>query len=918
MTQTNSEAGWDVRGQKADGGWNFRLLRATVTFAYDAPWKTIFLGLLLCGLSLWYTTVKLEFATDRAALVDQNEKFRVLAKQFQKEFPNNEDLVVVLDGGATAQRERFCDELAARLKLRPDLYSDIFTKVELPFLRQQALLYLEVEDLQKLLDSLRKAQGMVAALSTQQGVGELLAQTTNDLEQTLPVLNGILGQLIKSLQTRGRYVYESPWQRAFFEPEGTSVEDNRTELLREAGRTSFYNTLADGRIHTLLARPTQEVSAAIANLRQEVRRLKPAYPELEVGITGELVLDEDEMRSSISDSTRATLWSLVLVVLMFAVSFKYLGRPVMALVALALAVGWTMGFTTLAVGHLNLLTVTFATMLIGLGADFGIHIIYGYEEERGRGLAPLPAMIETMGHAGTENLTGAITTAIAFWAICFTDFRGVAELGLIAGTGVLLSFAAMVTVLPALIFLRDTDPAAPEQTQPGWAALLGIIESSLLAYPRHIFALCLLFTIWCGLQARGVHFDYNLLHLQSSALQSVQTELKLINSADAHGVLFAVSLVDSLPEAEQRTEQFLKLKSVDKVESVVPLVPKNYEQKAPLLREIVELMKNVPLPNPEDAATSGTRTGLMKMGDGFMMLESAFREAYPRLIESPDPAVRQDAKEFKLLLDRLFATLEKMGPGPISDGVTTFQYNLYGDLRSLLEFLKDQRADRPVRLEDLPYPIKLRSVGQSGKILLRVFPKGDPWNRDTLQHFVAETQTVDPDVIGTPIMVYYHTEALKRAFELSGRYALTAIAVILLVHFRNLKNTLLALMPKLVGVVWMVGLMGYYRVEFNPANFMALPLILGIGLIFGVHVVHRLLENPHEGIFSHSTGPAIALSAATTMAGFGTLMIAKHQGIASLGFLMTAGVGANLVTSLVMLPAFMRIISPPGKAAPDA
>jgi hopanoid biosynthesis associated RND transporter like protein HpnN len=891
-------------------GLNYRFLKILVQLAYHAPRRLILVAVFSCLLCIVYAASSLEFATDRAALVDQNEKFRALAQQFQKEFPNNEDLIVVIDGGTISQRERFSDELALRLQEKQDLYIDVFQKVELPFLRHQALLYLETDDLQKLLDSLRKAQGMVSALSTQQGVGQLLAQTTKDLEQTLPVLNGILGQLIKSLQTRGRYEYQSPWQ-AFFEPDGKRVEE--ADLLREAGRTAFYNTLAGGRIHLLLARPDpEELGQAIATLRAEVKRLKPAYPELNIGITGELVLDEDEMQSSISDSTRATLWSLVLVVLMFGVSFHHRARPAMGLFALALSVGWTIGYTTLAIGHLNLLTVTFATMLVGLGADFAIHFIYGYEEERARGLPPYEAMAKTMAHAGVENLTGALTTAIAFWAICFTDFRGVAELGLIAGTGVLLSFLAMATVLPALIFLQEAyrNESPNPEPRPSWAWLLGILEDNLLAYPRLVLAVCLGFTLWCGVQAREVKFDFNLLHLQSPALQSVQTEMKLL-SADEHGVLFAVSLAENLEEAEKKSKEFSALPSVTQVESVIPLVPKNYPEKAPLLLEIQQLMEHVPLPNPDDAANSGTSKGLMKMGDGFMMLESAFREAYPRLIESPDPKVRQHARDFKDLLQRLFKTLEKMGPGPISDGVTTFQFNLYGDLRSLLQFLKDQQADRPITLDDLPAPIKLRSVGQTGKILLRIYPKGNPWERDSLGAFIHDIQQIDPNVIGTPVMVYYHTAALKRAFELSGWYALSAIAVILLLHFRNLKNTLLALMPKVVGVIWMLGLMAYYRVDFNPANFMALPLILGIGLIFGVHVVHRLLDNPHEGIFSHSTGPAIALSAGTTMAGFGTLMLAHHQGIASLGFLMTAGVGANLVTSLLLLPALMRVISRP-------
>lgn len=893
--------------------WTHRLLAWLTEQCFRAPWRVIVLGIILCGVSVFYTVEALTFQTDRAALVDENERFATLAKNFQKEFPQNEDLIVLISGATADKRENFSDDLAARLRQHPKLFPDVFTKVELPFLRHEALLYLDKTDLQNLLTSLKQAEGMVSALSTQSGVGELLSSTKNDLERMLPVLNEILGQLLKSLQTRGRYQYQSPWEKAFFTDGGAKKPDeNRAELLKEAGRTAFYNTLADGRMHLLLARPGKDVaSEAITLLRKEIRRLKPAYPELDIGMTGELVLDEDEMQSSTSDSLKATIWSMAIVIVLFGLSFQNLPRPLMALFALVLAVGWTMGFTTFAIGHLNLLTVTFATMLVGLGVDFGIHVIYGYEEARARGMEPRPAMHETMRHAGIENLTGAVTTAIAFYAICFTDFRGIAELGLIAGTGVLFCFLAMVTVLPAQIFLQEK--RHPDQVivlpRPGWAWALAHTERLFLSWPKTVVLACLFLSLWCVGRMGVVKFDYNLLNLQSHSLLSVQTELKLLKAEQ--GVLFAISLADNLEQAEYRSDRFAELPTVSKVESVVPLIPKNYEEKAPIVEQIEKVMSTVPLPDPNGAANSGTSSGLMKMGEGFMALESAFREAYPRLITSPDREVRQNALRFKELLDTLFATLSKMGPGPISDSVTQFQSNLYGDLRELLQFLKDQRADKPITLADLPEPIRLRSVGKSGKILVRVYPKGNPWDRESLDVFLRQIQKVDPDVIGTPVMIYYHTEALKRAFEVSGWYAFGAICVILLVHFRNVGHTLLALLPKVVGVLWMLGAMAYFHVDFNPANFMALPLILGIGLIFGVHVVHRLLDDPTRGIFDHSTGPAIALSAATTIAGFGTLMMAKHQGIASLGFLMTVGVGANLITSLLLLPAVMRILTRP-------
>lgn len=889
--------------------WSARALIALVRAAYYQPWLVIGLGILLCVGSLWLSYAHLEFQTDRAALVDDNERFKQLAENFNEEFPNNDDIVVVVDGGQKSEREKFVDQLGARLESQPQYFKNVFWLVKLPFLKTHALLYLDRDDLEKIVSALRQSKGMMTALSSQKGVGEMLSQSTKDMANMLPILNEVLGQLLAAVNARGTNTYNSPFQKAFFEGAAEKASEHQ-EIQGE----EFYNTLADGTKHLLVLRYVDDVAVTIEHLHAEIRRLKPSFPDIDVGITGESVLDLDEMESSIHDSTRATLWSLVLVSIMFAFAFQKITRPLMALFALLLGLGWTLGFTTIAIGHLNLLTVTFATILVGLGADFGIHSIYRYEEERARGQGPLWAMETCIEQTGLENLTGAVTTAVAFWAIRFTDFRGVAELGMIAGTGVMLCFLAMATVLPALIFLQERRHSVAVEPRPGWAAPLAAAEELLLSHPWLVIAACSLFSVWC-LTKLPVTFDYNLLHLQSNALPSVQTELRLIHSAEnsknSHGVLMAVALADSLEEAKRKEAAFKKLPSVSAVESVTELIPPDYPAKIPVVKALQSLMEDVPLPDPNGPRDAGTRNGLMEMGEGFTQLDAAFKAAYPILIKDPDPEVREQAQRFKDLLNTLFTTLEHLGPGVIADSVEAFQHDLFGDLRGILEFLKAQRAEPPVTFQLLPKEVAVRSIGKSGKILLRVYPKHDVWERENLTPFVTELQSVDPDIIGTPIMVYYHTEALKRAYEVSGYYALSAIVVLLLLHFRAVGTTCLALFPKLVGVLWMLGLMSYYHVQFNPANFMALPLILGIGLIFGVHVVHRLIHDPRAGIFSHSTGPAIALSAMTTMIGFGTLMMARHQGISSLGFLMTVGVGANLVTSLIFLPAVMKVLSKP-------
>jgi hopanoid biosynthesis associated RND transporter like protein HpnN len=882
-------------------------------FCYLHPVLTLALGLALMAASLLYTVGYLKFDTDRNNLLNADEPIQRIFRKFRVEFPYPDDMVVMVEGGTPARREAFVDELAERLRREPDVFDYVFPRVELGPLSSRALYLMPLEDLKHLVAELREARPILAALSSGQGMGALMeefarqapAGETSRLVRVLPFLNQVLAELLDSLRTRGRGRYSSPWTRLLFAPEGGQAPPELSAL----DETAVYHTFGQGRIHLLLVKPARLEESfspsekAVRRLRQILVEVRRNYPDLLVGLTGEPVLETDEMMSSQSDAVRSSVWSLLLVTLLFAFAFREMLRPLMAIFSLVVGIGWTMGFTTLTVGHLNVLTVTFVSILVGLGVDFGVHYVYRYEEERGKGRPPREALGVVLRGTGVENFTGAVSTAIAFYAICFTRFRGVVELGWIAGTGVLLSFVAMTTMLPALLSLHERKER-PVQARSQGVPWLAWLEERWLGHAGWVLGAGALFTLWCALQIPRVYFDYNLLNLQSQSLESVRSELHLIRSSE-RSVLFAVAVAADSRQAEELTRRFQALPTVSTVESVAPLVPSDVEKKTPYVREVQKIMAGVEVPRAPRA--SGARS-LMSMAGGFLELDRLFREAYPELMRHPDPAVRRQAQRFRDTLNQLFSTLETMGPGPIEDGLNAFQKHFFADLASIVKFLKAQKAEPPGSVMELPENLRVRGVGETGKILLRIYPKDNVWEREALRQFVAQVRSVDPEAIGSPVMMYYYVEELRRAYDLSGYYAFAAICLLLLVHFRSLKTTALALLPKVLGVVWMLGIMVAFNVPFNPANFMGIPLILGIGLVFGVHVVHRFLEESHVSLFGHSTGPAIALCALTTMAGFGTLMLGEHYGIYTLGFVMTVGVGANLITSVVVLPALLKVL----------
>ena len=199
-------------------------------------------------------------------------------------------------------------------------------------------------------------------------------------------------------------------------------------------------------------------------------------------------------------------------------------------------------------------------------------------------------------------------------------------------------------------------------------------------------------------------------------------------------------------------------------------------------------------------------------------------------------------------------------------------------------------------------------IGVTGKYLLMVFPKKDAWQRDNQEEFIRELRTVVPDVTGMPVQLYYYTELLRNSYEQAALYSLGAIVLLVLFHFRSLSSLFLALLPVAIGSVWLGGLMGAFRIPFNPANIMTLPLVIGIGVTNGIHILNRFAEEQHPSILARSTGKAVLVSGLTAIAGFGSLTLARHRGIQSLGLVMSIGITTCMIAALTLLPALLSLM----------
>src|SRR4030095_14922527 len=626
---------------------------------------------------------------------------------------------------------------------------------------------------------------------------------------------------------------------------------------------------------------------------------------------GEPVLEFDEMAQSQKDTTLATLISLGLVALIFVFGYHETGRPLKATFCLLVGLAYTMGYSTLTVGHLNILTITFVPILVGLAIDFGVHLITRYEEELRHGLTEILAWEKAMVNTGVGIFTGAFTTAGAFFAMAFTDFDGIQEMGIICGGGLLVSLVPMMTLLPVLI-LRGRQNTLDQRLGPQLEvqAAKGIdrrarLENVWLRRPYVVAVVVSVITAVSIVVGRKVSFDYNLLHMQSRGLPAVIFQNKLIQSSK-RSVLFSAVVATNLAHATNLIATLTNLPTVGGIDSMAPYLAEDVTGKVQYLEEIKAIAGEIKF-EPADRQP----VDLAKLNQT-LFSTGGYLQLIARRVENIDSKLHANVTALRQSVSALRQRIEQDDRAETSTKLSQFQQALFDDVRETFEHIQKQDTSGRLTIADLPDSLRTRFIGRTGKLLLQVYPKEDVWERAPQEAFVTDLRKVAPHATGTPVQLFEYTSLLKESFEEAALYSLAAIAILVLIHFRAFSCVILSLIPVGMGFLWMVGMMGWFHIRFNPANIMTLPLVVGIGVTNGIHILNRFAEEQHPSVLAKSTGKAVLVSGLTTIAGFGSLVVAKHRGIESLGFVMAVGTTTCMVVGLTFLPALLNILSKAG------
>lgn len=679
---------------------------------------------------------------------------------------------------------------------------------------------------------------------------------------------------------------------------------NRGYLFTENGELAFVEILPRKNYETLevIREPLRAIRAALDRVHAE-----PEFQGVSFGLTGRPVLHADEMETTNRDMVRATSLALISVLVLFVAVFRRLRRPLLAGLTLMVGIVLTFGFVTVTIGYLTLLSIVFAAMLVGLGIDFSIHLLSRYQEEVRAGHDVDVSIQRTLRSTGAGIWTGGVTTAAAFYSTLLVDFQGLRELGFVAGTGVLICVVTTLTFLPALFVVTDRRLQRKRVLEPPTEIRLPLLATAA-RFPRVVVAVLLTLTVLglYGIPLVPV-FSFNLLELQPDGLESVEFERHFMERSD-RSTWYAAFLLDSLEEVDATLARLRRPENhgiVGIVESVRDHVAADQEARRAALAPGHDALAAVKIGAPvEGVDVPALVTTLTSLGTRL----AGLRTLVSSLGAGGEAAVGLERLERKIVD---LVELLRAAPSGLDARLGAYQARWFEELSTVKAAVQGLLAPGELSADSLPESIRHRFLSTDGDLyLLYAYPEKDIWEEGNMKEFVDTVVAVDPEVTGTPIQVYESVQLMHQGFLRAAFYSILIVFTFLIVDLRSLRQAAWVMLPLAGGVLWLFELMPRFDLSFNLANFFALPVLIGVGVDGGVHVLHRFRETGSVGEVLRTTGSAVTLSFLTTILGFGALCVAGHRGVASLGLLMVLGCGTLLVSTTLLLPALLELLGP--------
>ena len=864
------------------------VVKRIVAFCCRWPWAVILACLLLTGGTGWYTQQNFAINTDSEQLIDAKVGWRVRQANFDAHFPQKSNLTVVVVDGATPER---AESAAARLTEKLSANPALFTHVRRPdgaFFNQNGLLFLSLKEVQDTSQQLIKAQPFLGGLAFDPSLRGIMTNLST-------VLLGVSAGEAK-LADFGRAMSQFADVFAAAAAQDKNKDKGKTQYLSWRSLITGAPARPEELRRFIEVKPRLDFNAlepgleASSTIRAQARALG-LTPEhgVRIRLTGPVPLADEEF-ATITDRVELMVGAMmggVLLILWLALrSFKIISA---ILVTLFVGLVITMGLGLKAVGVFNIISIAFIALFVGLGVDFGIQFAVRYRSERYHNNNLAEALAAAGNSIGVPLALAAAATAAGFFSFLPTSYTGVAELGLVAGIGMIVAFLLSITMLPAMLMLLNP----PGEKEDVGFESLGRVDDFMTKHRRNIirvFAAAGVLSL--GLTA-FVQFDSNPLNLRSPKVESVSTLLDLMKNPITSPNTIDVPAF-SLQDADAIARRLQHEPLVSQTMTLSSFVPDQQKEKLALIADANSLLDATL--NPFDVLPAPTPAEEI----------AAFKSTAEKLRAAAGQAQDRPAQDARRLADALDAVV-KTGP----KAVARAREALVPGLVTMLGQVSDSLKAAPVTVDNMPADLRADWVAKDGTARVQVFPKNPSSDPAALADFSNQVLSVVPQATGAPISIRESGKTIVGAFTEAGILSFLVITILLALVLRSMHSVLMTLVPLVLAGLLTLATCVLLDLRLNFANVIALPLLLGIGVAFNIYFVVAW-RHGQRCFLASSLTRAVIFSAATTASGFGTLWLSIHPGTASMGELLMISLGWVLATTLFLSPA---LLGPPPELA---
>jgi uncharacterized protein len=852
-------------------------ISAIVEGCIRQPWLVVGLAIGLAAGSAIYAVERFAIKTDINELISPDLPWAKRALQYMREFPRF-GIVVVIDASTAELAAQAQGELAEALAVHPERFRTVSQPGGGAFFQKNGLLFLPTDEVARFTGGVRQADALIGALSEDPSLRGILSAMSMVF---IGVKHGLVGfddmarpltMAADTIEAAARGLPASFSWQALASDRPSTPGDRRRFLL------------VDPVLDFTALQPGHAATALIARLASD---LNFSDRQIKVRQTGQVPIDDDQfgtLRQSAFINIPVSILGVLAILWMALRSFR-----IIAAVAVSLAVGLAISTATglLLTGALNVISLAFFVLFIGLGVDFGLQFSVRYRAERHDHPDLYTALTSAAGKVGLPLALAAVATATGFCSFLPTDYRGLTELGEIAGAGMLIAFVTSITVLPALLALMKP-PAEPHRVGFGG---LAPVDRFLERHRPPVVIVTILAVIFASPLLQNLRFDFDPMHLRNDADESVATYYKLRRNP-ATGANAIEIVAPDLDAAKAMAHRLSGLPEVAQVRTLDTFIPEDQTVKLRFIGEAATALQgslNPPetIPAPTDRDTVNA---LLAASDG---LAAAARDQH-----GPGP-------EAALRLASLLAWLA-LGDAANRQRV---EHAFVEPLKFTLGLLRTALQPERISRETLPVDIARDWVAPNGHARLEVLPGGDPDNAETVRTFVKAVLAREPGASGPAVELFEAGNMVVRAFVEAGAFALAAIAILLLTALRRLGDVLLTLVPLVVAGIVTLELCAIFGIPLNFANIMALPLLLGVGVAFKIYYILAWRDG-RTSLLQSSLTRAVVFSAMTTAAAFGSLWLSSDPATSSMGGLMALALVCTMAAAVLFQPALM---GPPRK-----